>query len=503
MATANQSNVLDEFGRPIQRVPAALGNPRRWPDRLTAGFDAAELADTDNERHWANADSLSPNAAATYEIRKRLRNRARYECKNNTYCRGMVSTLANDTIGRGPRLQMQSSDSERNADIERAWSRWARAVNLAHKLRTIRQSKAVDGEGLAITTSNPRLPDVTLDLQLLESDYLTSPWKYYTTDEREHVDGVELDGSGNPVAYYLLHQHPGATLGTFAIGNEGTWYPSGRVFHLIYSDRAGQQRGIPEITPALPLYAILRRYTLATLGAAETAADIAGVLKSSAPPDTSPQSVDPFLAIEFERRALLTMPLGWDMQQLRAEQPTTTYPGFKREIINEIARCLHMPFNVAAGNSSEYNYASGRLDHQLYMRAIEIERHEIEVVILDRLFRQWLAEYTALSGSGRPSQIEWSQYPMRWVWDGWRHADPSKEANAAITLWQAGLLSDDQYLLREGIDPEEHYRQLEAEMERRERLGLPRPGVAMQEINVNDGDVGDVSPPEPAANGGE
>ena len=39
------------------------------------------------------------------------------------------------------------------------------------------------------------------------------------------------------------------------------------------SDRPGQARGIPDITPALPLFAQLRRFTLAVLAAAETAAD--------------------------------------------------------------------------------------------------------------------------------------------------------------------------------------------------------------------------------------
>ena len=45
------------------------------------------------------------------------------------------------------------------------------------------------------------------------------------------------------------------------------------------------------------------------------------------------------------------MPGGWKMSQIEAEQPATTYAEFKREILNEIARCLNMPYNVAAGNS--------------------------------------------------------------------------------------------------------------------------------------------------------
>lgn len=473
---ATLTKILGPNGKPYSRWEPGVAQVR-------ASFDAASPAHPDNQRHWLNADDLSPNSAASAEVRKTLRKRARYECKNNSYCRGMVSTLANDTVGRGPRLQLRRESPTENRVIEAAWTGWTRAVKLAAKLRRVRQTKAVDGESLAITVDNPRLSPVTLDVRLLECDYLASPWNYLG-DNEYHVDGVELDDLGEPLKYWILDHHPGDEY-VLGLPSEGKWYPPSRVFHSVYSDRAGQVHGIPEITPALDLYAILRRYTLATLGSAESAADIAGILKSNAPPDTSPQSVDPFLPIEFERRALLTMPMGWDMQQLRAEQPTTMYADFKREVINEIARCLHMPFNVAAGNSSDYNYASGRLDHQLYFRVIEIERHQMEVELLDRLFHMWLGEYLSVTRGVRAREVRLEDWPRQWVWDGFRHADPAKEATAVETLWNLGLLTDDQYLLREGIDPEEHYAQQESQNNRRRELRLPLPGVAQQLIEVD------------------
>jgi len=53
-------------------------------------------------------------------VRRVLRNRARppnYEVANNSYAKGMggVLTLANDTIGTGPRLQMLTEDADANA----------------------------------------------------------------------------------------------------------------------------------------------------------------------------------------------------------------------------------------------------------------------------------------------------------------------------------------------------------------------------------------------------
>ena len=85
----------------------------------------------DNHRHWANADGLSANAANSPEVRRTLRNRSRYEVANNSYARGIVLTLANDAIGTGPRLQLLTPNAEANRRIEREFSLWSRAVNLA------------------------------------------------------------------------------------------------------------------------------------------------------------------------------------------------------------------------------------------------------------------------------------------------------------------------------------------------------------------------------------
>jgi hypothetical protein len=79
------------------------------------------------------------------EVRRTLRNRARYEVANNSYARGIVLTLANDVIGTGPRLQMllgDGQDAGTNRTIEAEFARWAKATGLPEKLRTMRQARA-------------------------------------------------------------------------------------------------------------------------------------------------------------------------------------------------------------------------------------------------------------------------------------------------------------------------------------------------------------------------
>ena len=124
----------------------------------------------------------------------------------------------------------------------------------------------------------------------------------------------------------------------------------------------------------------------------------------------------------------------------RAEQPTSTYPQFKREILTEIARCLNIPYNLAAGDSSSYNYSSGRLDHRTYYKALRVERANIEAIALEVLFARWWPLAYALPGY-LPESFGPDVPAHEWRWDGDEHVDPTKEATAAVTRVEYGLTS--------------------------------------------------------------
>ena len=331
------------------------------PRLLRGRYDAA-VTNPDNRQHWANADGLSANAANSPDVRRTLRNRARYEVANNSYAKGIVLTLANDVVGTGPRLQLLTDDADANRRIEREFALWSQSIRLAEKLRTLRMACAADGEAFAILVNNEELPGaIKLDLRLVEADQVTTPDLSFLS-RNPAIDGIVFDRAGNPVEFHVLRNHPGELRGANRLDYERI--PAESVVHLFRCDRPDQRRGVPEITPALPLFAMLRDYSLATLDAAKAAAYFSGILYTDAPPSGEADAVEPLDPIELDRNMLLTMPGGWKMSQLHAEHPSGTYADFKREILNEIARCLNMPFNVAAANSSGYNYASGRLDHQ-------------------------------------------------------------------------------------------------------------------------------------------
>jgi len=437
------------------------------PMMLVRGrFDAAQTT-PDNRRHWASADHLSADAAASPEVRRTLRNRSRYEVANNSYARGIVLTLANDVIGTGPRLQMLAESAETNRTIEAEFARWARAVDLPGKLRTMRMARAQDGEAFALLFSHPSLDGpVKLDIRLIEADQVTTPDLSF--GRRDAVDGIVLDEFGTPVEYHVLRQHPGDD--RTPAGTQYDRVPAASMIHWFRADRPGQNRGLPDILPALPLFAQLRRYTLAVIAAAESAANIAILMKTSAPAGGEAAEVEPMTEMEFAPNMAVFTPEGWEPSQIRAEQPATTYDMFKRELLNEIARCVNMPYNIAACNSSAYNYASGRLDHQTYFKSIRVEQADIESRVLDRILAAWLAEARLLGDFSFLAGVESLEH--QWFWDGHEHVDPAKEASAQARRLASNTTTLASEFARQGKDWETELRQRARELALMRELGL-------------------------------
>lgn len=442
---------------------------------VRAKYDAAERGD--DYRHWANADAFAADAALSPMVRRTLRNRARYERANNSYLAGISATLANDLIGTGPRLQLDTGDVEADRLVERLFFDWGWTVDLPAKLRTMREALVTDGEAFALMITNPRLGGgVTLDLRLVEAEMVATPTELMSqtvTPEGNVVDGVEFDQIGNVVAYQVLNYHPGANFRVNTL--EFQRVPAAQMVHWFKPSRPGQHRGVPEVAPALKLFGQLRRYTEAVIAAAETAADLAAFIHSNSPA-AEVDEVDAFAALEIQKRTLTTLPEGWDISQLKAEQPTTQYPAFVRAILNEIARCLQLPYNVAALDSSSYNYASGRMDHQVHAMNQRVERDQLERTMLDRVLAAWVneASLAGLLPEGMPPFSEWN---WGWVWDGKDHVDPAKEANAAATRLQTLTTTLASEYARQGKRWDVELRQIAAERALMDELGLQMPAA--------------------------
>ena len=207
------------------------------PKTVTLKYDAARTT-RDNQSHWALADDLSADGSMTPEIRRTIRNRARYETANNSYARGLVLTLSELCVGTGPRLQLLTNDKEYNSQVEQEFAAWSESIRLGEKLQTLRKAKCVDGEGFAVIVNNPKVRHpITIDLRVIESDRVTTPYPSLT----KKVDGINYDQYGNPSSYDVLTEHPGDLM---------TWLGKTEtvsaefMLHWYRSDRPEQSRGL-------------------------------------------------------------------------------------------------------------------------------------------------------------------------------------------------------------------------------------------------------------------
>ena len=441
---------------------------------IRAGYDSTART-PENARHWQWADRYSADTVLSPEVRESIRSMARYELnENNSYGRGMVDTVVTDTVSTGPRLQVSQFPQAINQEIEAAWTRWSQAIDLTDDLNTIRGAKLIDGEAVIRFINNVTVEDpVQLDLQLIECDQLRSP-KFESEISDTYVDGVHLDRFGNPFAYDLLKHHPGARYWEATDFYAYDTYNYSQVVHLFKRSRPGQHRGVCEFAPALPLFAFLRRFTLATVSAAETAASVSQVVETDAP---LPEELEEkYAAATFEkymdtipvdRNSATVLPNMWKLRQFAAEHPTTTYAMFKRELIGEIGRCLCIPVNIATADSGESNFSSARFDWLGYERTVLKEQNYLSNNLLDRVFAEWLLEAALVGGIPKSAANyvlrefdKWGRRGMAnrvthaWYWDGLRDADAKDAAGAQKIRLQNGSTQRAREYALQGLDIE-------------------------------------------------
>ena len=457
-------SILNAVSKLLDRKSSGNGTAHSGPELKAAMDDSLRMQEL--LQHFAGADGLSARAAANSRVRKNVREKVRFERSQNSYLSGMLLTASNYLIGTGPKLQMTMLgpngriDRASNRKIEQDWARWSRRIRFGEKLRTLVVAKKGDGEGFGVMTYNPAVGDDTgipLDMTLVECDQMEDLTLASMVDPYG-AGGIVFDEYDNPVKYPLMDYHPGDDFWWQNISIEPKWLNRDFVVHLFRKDRPGQRRGVSEWLPAMPLFALYRRMTLATVGNIETSASLSAVMESDAEYDENGKSITPwgtddwFQSFPIVRRMIMSLPAGAKLNQFKSSQPNSEYDAFCRSLLREIARCTGMPYNIAAGDSSSYNYSSGRLDHQSFFLSNRVEVTDIEAECVERVFDRWLRIRASRESGIAPTDIDTSLYSHQWVWDGLEHVDPLKEANASAVKLANGITTRGREYFRQGVD---------------------------------------------------
>jgi hypothetical protein len=142
---------------------------------------------------------------------------------------------------------------------------------------------------------------------------------------------------------------------------------------------------------------------------------------------------------------------------------------------------LLTPWNISAGDSSDYNFASGRLDYIIFYRVIDCIRQMIERTLLKRYFNLFVsvAELT------RRWPTRLGRFSVTWYWPIREPLDQTKQAQADKINKEAGLLDEAELWQRKQMSWKEGIKQRlrieQYERDQRELLGLPDPNEQMDQ----------------------
>lgn len=475
MIALEPGTILDHNGEPIRadRGQSYDREPRRRSlddyvrtqpiagKSVNMTYDVARLGD-EYKNAWANADALDADSANSFAVRQKLVQYSRYEFANNGYFDGIANTFANDVVGSvGPKLRLLTQSPRFNRMVEDRFEEWATAANLRRKLWTMCRAKIVDGEAIGLIKINRNVNDpVKLSVQLIETEQCQTPMLPWGVPN--YIDGIRFDEFGDPLWYDILKEHPGSN-NQMTYDMEAMRVPSNLVMHWFKEKRPGQHRGIPEFTSTLNLGIAWRRMRESTLTAANVAASLGAlILESKFPSNDDYDLATPLDTMEFERGMMTVMPDGMEGRQLKAEHPNANYDMFGRANLTEQARPLSMPYNKAAGDSSQSNFASGKLDHLTYYKEVDVHRYDCGEMALDKLFAVWfqaaIVEYGWLGGL--PENLSPRAYVHTWDWEKHQVADEEAEANANRTKLSTGESNLVELLSRDGNEFGEHVAKL-------------------------------------------
>jgi capsid protein len=422
----------------------------RW---ISGRYESAQQGD-EYRNIWGNTDWFDADSAHSIDVRKPLVWRSRYEVANNGFSDGIAQTYATDMVGPGPKLRMMTASLGFNQMVETTWQLWAQKVSLRRKLWCMCHAKHVDGEGFGLMMTNPAIDfPIQLDIKLRETDQCTTPFVPFT--DPTYIDGIKFDEFGNPLHYDFLKFHPGSKR-PVDFTYVPDQIPAQYVLHWYKMRRPNQHRGVPESSSTLNLGAAARRYREANLSTAEKVAEFTLFLKTIFQPEEL-ATVKPMSTLDIQHGMLTALPNNVEPFQVRAEHPPATYDTFHKTLINEQARPKSMPLNKAMCNSADYNYASGRLDHQTYYAEIDFERLDCDELVLEKLFGMWFKLAIKNMGwlKGDPFNVSPFASLHSFDWPAHQVADVEAEANANKTRLSSGQVGLDALYTEYGEDLEE------------------------------------------------
>jgi lambda family phage portal protein len=450
-----------------------------------------------------------------------LRERSRDLVRNNPLAAGAIKTKVTNVVGTGLRLQSRIDRdilnlSEDQADAwekttEREWRLYWESQNCditrtqnGHGLtRMVYQQAKENGDVFVLLPEKPvqGFP-YSRRLQVIEADRVTN--KDNAQDTEKLAGGIQKDGSGAPVAYHVLDQHPG----NLAMLQNSSWtiVPAygkqtgiRNIIHLYTRTRPGQSRGVPDLAAVIEPLKQLGRYTEAEIMAAVISGMFTVFIKSGdggtefdyskLGTETGHTASDK--DIKLGNGMIVSLDPGEEVHDSNPGRPNTAFDPFVQSVLRQIGVALEIPFEILIKHFTA-SYSAARAALLEMWKFVLSERRWLCDSFLKPVYEVWMYEAVVSGRISAPGFL--SDAAIRAAYLGADFVGPSKgqidelkEVKAARERLGAGLSTLAQETAElTGGDWERNHPQQVKEHNKRLDDGLvvlpPEPGAEVEDI---------------------
>lgn len=381
-----------------------------------------------------------------------------HQSENNALVASIIQHAVTAIIADGPTVRSAHPDAQIAAQLQRAWNNFFQdcsvegGMALGGYLSRVARGFYVDGESFTQLVTDPAT--MRLKLRLLTADQVDSsktiPSLGMTGDLPMIVAGVEFDGDGRRVAFWVLPTPPDAPWASVA--------PPVRmsaldICHVFEPRFPGVPRGISPLTPVAPLAMQLDTAVDAAVMKLKTTCLVAMVVRDIEGNLPFDAATDP-ASLYLEPGATLRLPQGCDVQF-----PPTSEMSTVSEVLSHIERLIcssaGVPSFMATGDFGAINYSAGKLGLATFQRRVKaIQQNHIIAQLLTPIWDR-LVLLEVLSGRMRAPDYESNpeRYSASFLFTGFPAIDELKKAKADTLAVAAKLRSRQEIISEGGRDP--------------------------------------------------
>ena len=302
-----------------------------------------------------------------------------------------------------------------------------------------------------------------LRLHIIEADRVRTPTDKIgvsllsTTGKADNgntiFDGVEVDGNGRIVAYYIANTYPYQSAMSSTdfkrVEAYGKLTELPNILQIMDSERPDQYRGVPYLSQVIEPLLQMRRYTEAEIMAALVQSMFTAFVTSESSPTEMPWnevgdeiSQDPN-EYEMGPGTINILKAGEGVEFGSPTHPQTGFDVFMKSLCEQVGAALEIPADLLLMSFSS-SYSASRAALLEAWKAFRMRREWLTKDFCRPVYEIWLTEAVARGRISAPGfltdpLIRQAYLGSEWIGPSQGQLDPTKEVAAAVTAIENGL----------------------------------------------------------------